>query len=284
MPLRLAADPPCVPCMASLDRLAWVEEEAVESFGIRLGVRVDQPALLPALRAALPPSSRPASAVSVDHLYSVCAGGTVEGTGIRRFYVGYSGYTPFVRTLDEQELIDAFESRVQGDVAESASGWTFVHAGAVAWKGRAVVIPGTSFSGKSTLIAALVNAGATYYSDEYAVLDAGGRVHAFPRPMALREPSGTRRVTLRELGEADRPPLPLGAVVATEYRADAVWAPAGLEPAEGVMAMFAHTVRARIAPGPVLSVLARAVEGATILSGPRGDAHGTAARILEQLA
>ena len=42
----------------------------------------------------------------------------------------------------------------------------------VTWgRGRAIVIPGRTFSGKSTLVAELVRAGATYYSDEYAVED-----------------------------------------------------------------------------------------------------------------
>jgi hypothetical protein len=31
-------------------------------------------------------------------------------------------------------------------------------------------------------VAELVRAGATYYSDEFAVLDSRGRVHPFPRP------------------------------------------------------------------------------------------------------
>ena len=56
----------------------------------------------------------------------------------------------------------------------------FVHAGVVGWKGHAIVIPGRSRSGKTTLVAELVKAGAEYYSDEFAVLDAEGRVHPFP--------------------------------------------------------------------------------------------------------
>src|ERR671929_229610 len=60
------------------------------------------------------------------------------------------------------------------------------HAGVVGWQGRAILIPGRSFSGKSTLVAALVRAGATYYSDEFAVLDERGRVHPFPKKLSMR--------------------------------------------------------------------------------------------------
>ena len=64
-------------------------------------------------------------------------------------------------------------------VANYAPDRVFVHAGVVAWRGRALVLPGTSFAGKTTLVAELVRAGAIYYSDEYAVLDEQGRVHPY---------------------------------------------------------------------------------------------------------
>jgi len=56
----------------------------------------------------------------------------------------------------------------------------------VAWEGKGIVIPGRSFSGKSTLVAELLRAGATYYSDEYAVFDKHGRVHPFPKDLEMR--------------------------------------------------------------------------------------------------
>ena len=49
---------------------------------------------------------------------------------------------------------------------------------------------------------ALLRAGATYYSDEYALLDESGRVHPFARKLSLRQPDGARplRCTANELG------------------------------------------------------------------------------------
>ena len=63
----------------------------------------------------------------------------------------------------------------------------FVHAGVVAVDGRALLLPGGSFTGKTTLVAALLRAGAQYGSDEYAVLDEAGLVlPAYPRPLSIR--------------------------------------------------------------------------------------------------
>jgi uridine kinase len=39
-----------------------------------------------------------------------------------------------------------------------------------------IAIPGRSFSGKTSLVTALVRAGAVYYSDEFAVIDRDGLV------------------------------------------------------------------------------------------------------------
>jgi hypothetical protein len=64
-----------------------------------------------------------------------------------------------------------------------------IHAGAVVWRGRAVLLPAPPDSGKTTLAAALTAAGFSYLSDEAAPIDLfSGRVVPFPRPLWL-EPS-----------------------------------------------------------------------------------------------
>jgi hypothetical protein len=62
------------------------------------------------------------------------------------------------------------------------------------WRGvgRAVILPGRSMSGKTSLVAALVKAGATYFSDEYAVLDKLGMVHPYIKTLSLRTDSMQR--------------------------------------------------------------------------------------------
>ena len=88
------------------------------------------------------------------------------------------------------ELLDA---KVRLHIAQHAPGWTFVHAGTVAVDGYAIVLPGSSFTGKTTLVRALIEQGADYLSDEYAVFDATGLVHPYPKPLSIRPGDGTRR-------------------------------------------------------------------------------------------
>ena len=267
--------------MASLDRLDWAAELAMETFGVRVGIRTDDEALMTRLQDRLPPQRRRSRAKVVEHLYSIRAGGRARGSRVRRFFLVYNGHSQTARTLDEQIALDAFEGDLRADVATSAASWVFVHAGVVGWKGRAIVIPAPTMHGKSRLVEALVRAGATYYSDEFAVLDRRGLVHPFAKALTPRADDGTpQRIAASELGRTGIRPIPIGWVVATQYQAGEVWQPRRLTSGEGLFALLGNTVRARIAPAYVLKTLARALEGAVALDGPRGDAGSTAGQIL----
>ena len=208
-------------------------------------------------------------------------------------YVGHSSAVPFgstegrsdsarnlfVETLDQTRACDAFESAVRVDVASASTEWIFIHAGVVAHDGGAIVLPATSLRGTSTLVEALVRAGATYYSDQYAVLDRDGRVHPFSAPLSIRtSDGGKRRVRLGD-GTPAGPPVPIRSVVATRHETGAVWQPRHGTAAESVMTLLASAVRVRLAPN-TLDVLARAVDAAVLLEGPRGEADAVAPQLL----
>jgi len=162
----------------------------------------------------------------------------------------------------------------------------FVHAGVDGWSGQAIVIPWRSFSGKTTLVTALVRAGATYYSDEYAVFDAQGRVHPYPRRLAIREDYSSRfRRCLPEAlgGRVGVGPLPVGLIAVSNYRSGARWRPRRLSPGQAVLALLANTVPARRRPADALAALHRAVSQAVAMRGARGEALETAAAILRTL-
>src|SRR5687768_17180193 len=156
--------------MQKLDRLGWAAGVCVEAYGVRIGVRVTAPDVPADVRACLPPGCRPAASPFVDHLFSLRLGGPGPRPGSRSFYLLHAGLQLAARTANRAEALAALENALQATVAAHARGRVFVHAGVVGWRGRAIVLPGRSFAGKSTLVRALLAAGATYYSDEFAVL------------------------------------------------------------------------------------------------------------------
>ena len=81
-------------------------------------------------------------------------------------------------------------------VVRRQAGIAVVHGGVVGHDGRAILLPGPTGAGKSTLVAELVRRGALYFSDEYALIDGAGRVHPYPRPLLLRDESGDGRPVL----------------------------------------------------------------------------------------
>ena len=235
----------------------------------------------------LPPNAKPARGPRVGHLYSLIVSGTKVGSNVRRFNILYADAVQLARTKDTDEVLETLERDLQLYVAEHAHRRVFVHAGVVGWRGRAIVIPGRTMSGKTTLVKALVEAGATYYSDEYAVLDERGRVHPYPKPLSIRENGGGRpKEILPEAlgGTTGVKPLPVGLVVATSYREAARWRPRQLLPGRAVMALLAHTVSVRREPERALTTLRQAVADALVIKGARGEAAETAENLLGRLA
>jgi hypothetical protein len=160
-------------------------------------------------------------------------------------------------------------------VAEHAEGLVFVHAGVVAFDGVALLLPGRSFSGKSTLTRELLLAGADYGSDEYAVLTPQGRVRAYPRPLAIRGDQ-RRRVPAAEFGAtAFTGELPVGAIAALRYSATEGPSITPISPATAVLRLFDNTVCAATRPEEAFDVLVRACRDAAAVDGIRGPADET---------
>jgi hypothetical protein len=195
----------------------------------------------------------------------------------------YADLELIARVPSPDDALALMEGNLQIYTAALAKNRIFVHAGVVGWQGRAIVIPGTSYSGKSTLVVELVRAGATYYSDEYAVFDRRGHVHPYARSLSMREKTTgqTERFPVGSLGGvAGVEPLPVGLVVASTYKPGAQWRPRNLSPGLAILALLSHTLPARRQPRMSLEVLQRAVKRARVVKSSRGEAREVVDSIL----
>lgn len=270
--------------MEKLDRLGWAAGLAFTAYGVSVGVRVSDRSVLERVRALLPPGWKPAGTPTVRRLYSLIVGGPTSRSGVRRFNLLYADAARLLRKHDLEEALGQLELDLELYIADRAPRRTFVHAGVVGWNGQAIVIPGDSFSGKSSLVKALVKAGASYYSDEFAVLDERGRVHPYPISLTIRPArDGGPPVKYRaeELGGvAGVCPLPVGLVLITRYVGGTRFRPRPLSAGRAVLELLAHTLPARRRPGRVLDILSRVVSHALVLRGTRGEAEEAARQIL----
>jgi len=268
------------PCWRALERFRWAAGMAFVSHGARIGVRATDAALLECLADRLPPGSWPAPGPVVDGLFSLAVVESRSRAHPAPHFFLYRGACRVAHTRTAGEALDALASALHGQVAAQARGPLFVHAGVVGWGGSAVVIPGRSFSGKSSLVAALVRAGGTYLSDEYAVFDADGRVHSYLKPLSLRDEEGQARGTypVEALGgHAATGPLPVGLILSARYEAGARWRPRPLSPGRAMLALLDNTVQVRTQPQAAMQILQKAALSAGAFQGKRGEAEQVAA-------
>jgi hypothetical protein len=266
------------PCAAKLEALPWAAALSFVAYGARIGVRVSDAAVLPEVVKRVPTGAVRTDDGTVDHLVSYVVGGQRPGERVRRFHALYAAAVRLQRTLHAAEALAALEQHLELAVAELAPRRLFVHAGVVGWNGRAILIPGRSLSGKSSLVAALLARGASYLSDEFAVVDGRGRMHPYPRPLSLRNADGSGVPTRADaLGaRTEDRPLPVGLVAVARYEAGARWAPRTLSPGHALLEMLSNSVTVRKRPEQSLAALERIALTAHSLKGKRGEAAETA--------
>jgi hypothetical protein len=246
------------------------------AFGVGFSVQADAPGLLEESRLRMPPGWRPGLAGSPRRAYVLAH----APDGVR---VEAEGAT-LSQGLSHPGALDVLESDLQLFVAQHSRDFVFVHAGVVGVGGRALVLPGTSGAGKTTLVRALLKAGATYYSDEYALLDSRGRVHPYPRALSIRPEDGTAKHRLPvspSLAPTGRRALPLGVVLLTEFFRGSHWQPTPLTKGELALALLSNTVPARERPAEVMATLACAVSRAEGFRTRRGSAERVALATLQ---
>lgn len=248
---------------------------AIEAWGVRAAVEWDSPHLDARVRSLLLPIWRDDPTLQTEAVFRLTG-----PPGDERL----EAPAPDFPTPPRVDIVESLERRLHLYLASQTREAAYVHAGVVAWQGRAVLFPARSWSGKSRLVQALVQSGASFLSDEYAIIDAQGLVHSFPRPLALRARYHNDRISAEDLGWRPQPaPLHVGAVVATRYEQEAEWAPLQLTQGEAMLELLNNTVSARDAPQVVMRCLSKAGIGAVNLRGPRGEAAPSAERILRAL-
>lgn len=269
--------------MEKIDRLGWAAGIAFQAFGLRIGIRMSDPSILEAVLSRVPVGWTWSQSAVVDRLYSIVTP-LIQRHNLRHLCVLYGDHTRLIRTERIDNLLDSFESDLDLHIAANSQDRLFIHAGAVRWKGHTIVIPGRSQTGKTTLVAEFLKSGAAYYSDDFAAIDHAGYLHPYPRDLSVRTQSNSsERVRPEEFGAARAQPGPISFVLLTEYAEGARWSPQPLSRGQGMLRLLENTPSARQQPGFALGVLQKAVEGAEIHQGYRGDKQQTVLEVLNYL-
>jgi hypothetical protein len=181
------------------------------------------------------PSRTPPGDFALDHVYALCghpvrfrfqdldvaslfcpllspseASGAVASEVIDLYrdgtdHVIAANGTEIGRCCSAEEMLELALGRVLEVSYPSARWLAMFHAGVVADDHHAIVLPGASGNGKSTLTAALVHTGFRYLSDDVAPLD-GRTLHVMPVPFAVSLKQGSWQVVAPWFPDLERVP------------------------------------------------------------------------------
>lgn len=264
-----------------------MEKIGFTSYGVRICVTATDPELLEDIESLLP-ATLPGNVGAASKSFEPDFEFRIDQLPNGRYRLYKNGKIVPADDKIREHLIDFSLNQLRLTVAENAVDKVFVHAGAVGWRGQGILLPAKSFQGKTTLVAELVKNGATYFSDEYAVLDDEGRLHPFAKPLSLRKPGGDHAQTEIPVsafgGEAATGALPVGWVIFTEYEKGGRWEAERLSTGRGLLELLRHTLPVRRDPGFAMQVLNKCLNHAIIARSKRGEAAEFARFFLKNLA
>jgi hypothetical protein len=257
------------------------------AFGVSVSMVVDDLDLAAAILPSLPPNwERVDDEAEAERRYHVGIDPAFEvDSGVNVLRLEVNGEA-IARSADLILIRDRLESDLHHYIATETRTHLFVHAGVVALNDRAIVIPGRSFTGKSTLVRELVARGANYYSDDYAVIDESGLAYPFPRQLRMRTPEGAPGPLLdpaREGWRVGSEAVPVGLVALLRYDPSSGWDIETVSAGAGVLGLLGNTVAARLRPADSLATMAAAIGNAQVIAGTRGEADRAAERLIEML-
>ena len=256
--------------------MKWTAQTCFTSEGASIGLRSNESSVLDRITAQLPPRSKLTPRAQSSQTFSLWKDNESRV---------YRDSRCIFRTSNAEAAIQRLTSELHFAVAQHSDA-LFVHAGVVGLRGRAILLPATTHGGKTTLVRELVDQGATYYSDEYAVFDDDGRVRSYPRPLSVRQPGGSVRLVdpVEQGFTIGRRAIPLGLVVFCRYRESGKWRPRPVSPAACMLGMIENTVMARSRPEQCMRVLGKAAASCSSIRTSRGEAAEAARFILDSIS
>lgn len=183
-----------------------------------------------------------------------------------------------------QVVLDRFEQLLPLEVALRTRRGAVLHAATALTDHGAIVLPGRSGIGKSTLLAALLDAGARYGGDDLVVVNADGSLAPIATPLAPRSPDrrGPRqRTEPHDLGWNPGPPVRAAMVLFLRHARGGGLALRRLNRGEAALALLAEMPAARTAPAQALAASAGLARACPVWKGHRGEAQHTATTLLD---
>lgn len=256
---------------ALFEKISWKINFGFECYGVRIGIRSDT-SCFSILKEMLPTTGRITDFEGSKEIVSVVAD---EDKTINGLY--YNNELAYKFEENQKFLAEILRDKFLIILSLASLPKRFyLHAGAFVWNNRGIIVPGESFSGKTTLVKEFVKAGAVYITDDLTILAETGEILPFPRTLEVRTETGRELQTAESLGGRTlTEKVKLEIILFTEFEEKAEWKPQILPPGQAVLKLmdnFYYRSSIIEAPSRIVKTLAGLTGGIKIYTSKRGNA------------
>src|SRR5215210_6914872 len=100
--------------MKKVDRLGWAAGFSLKSYGVRIGIRSNDPTALDRVCSRhLPSEWENINSSVVDRVYSILIGGQGSRANVRRLNLLYGDHVRLARSFDLDSLFETLESHLR---------------------------------------------------------------------------------------------------------------------------------------------------------------------------
>lgn len=274
------------PRKKNLDKVEWTSVFAFEAYNVKIGIRSTNHGVLEQIKERLP-FLLPTGYRGIDFIESEYIFSIIWSDKPQKRLLVYKNDEEILKLPKKDWKLDFLESQIRVTVAEFSNEFVFLHAGAVRFKDKAIIIPARSFSGKTTLVAELAKRGLEYYSDEYAVIDENGLLHPFPKQLSMRgiiDDYQQIDIDVEDYGgKKGNEPINIGLILVSKFIKRAKFQPKLMSSGEGIIESIANSVSIRQNPEFVLRVLGKVMNQAKVVKTNRSEAKKFADKFIPYL-
>lgn len=192
------------------------------------------------------------------------------------------------QSIDET-VFEAIESKIQYLMAAALPPKMYLlHAGAISIGEIGILIPGNSFSGKTTLTREFLKAGAEYFSDDCAIIDQNGMLYPYSKTLSIRNGFEQGKIVEAESigAKMASQPVPVRLIILAEYAEGSTWINSEITQGKAVWELsknlfFPTTMT--LYPKETLQTLANVANRSKTFYGKRGEAREVVRQVLTEI-
>lgn len=258
-----------------IQKIKWAVRIGFDFYGTKVGFKIDDEKAAVRIRRMFPEKSIEIEfGEAADYFLLV----TKQNSELNGFYRIENGFPELAYDFEhfDDSCLDGIELKLLFTLAMiSPPKMFYFHAGAVSIEGRGILIPGRTFSGKTTLTKEFIKNGADYYSDDCSLIDSGGFLYPYPIKLGVRGEKERQYLSAADLGAVEGVErVSVEFVLLTGYEKGKSWNPRVIDSGQGAFRLLEYLFyppSINCKPAETLNLAAELAKRAKFVESLRGE-------------